>query len=167
MEVVAGVCLRSGFSRQVGTCRTAELTVIFPAAGFASALVGPLIMAVNGRLVHQGQSPLVGCLGQEMYDTRVSLHDDATLAMRPGSRPLDDEGVPSRRIPLIDHGAVSSFMYDLQTAALAKTNSTASAGRSLTSQPSISTSSIVFAEGDTTFAEMVRGVKEGIVVEEL
>jgi PmbA protein len=155
------------FSRQHATCRSAELPVIFTAPGFASALVGPLVMALNGRLVHLGQSPLVGCLGEEKYDTRISLHDDATLAMRPGSRPFDDEGVPSHRIPLIDHGTISSFMYDLQTAGLAKTESTASAGRSLTSQPSISTSSIVFAEGDTTFADMVRGIKEGIVVEEL
>ena len=165
--IEATVVQQLEFSRRHAVCRTAELPVIFTATGFASALVAPLIMALNGRLVHQGQSPLVGCLGQEKYDTRVSLHDDATLAMRPGSRPLDDEGVASRRIPLIDHGALRSFMYDLQTAGLAKTDSTASAGRSLTSQPSISTSSIVFAEGDTTFANMVRGVKEGVVVEEL
>ncbi len=155
------------YSRRNATCRTAEMPVLFTAAGFSSALVGPLIMALNGRLVHQGQSPLVGQLGEEKYDARVSLHDDATLAMRPGSRPFDDEGVASRRIPLIDHGTVSSFMYDLQTAGLAGTESTASAGRSLTSQPAISTSSIVFAEGDTTMADMVKSVKEGIVVEEL
>jgi PmbA protein len=165
--ILAAIAQQLEFSRKHATCRTADMPVIFTAAGFASAIVSPLIMALNGRLVHQGQSPLVGCLGEEKYDTRVSLHDDATLAMRPGSRPFDDEGVPSRRISLIDRGTVSSFMYDLQTAGLAKTESTASAGRSLTSQPAISTSSIVFAEGDTTFADMVRGVKEGIVVEEL
>ena len=154
-------------ARRHATCRTADMPVIFTSSGFASAILGPLTMAFNGRLVHQGQSPLVGELGQEKYDTRIGLHDDATLDMRPSSRPFDDEGVASRRIPLIERGVVTSFMYDLQTAGLAKTQSTASAGRALTSQPTISPSSLLFAAGETTFADMVRGIKEGIVVEEL
>jgi PmbA protein len=62
---------------------------------------------------------------------------------------------------------VRSFLYDLQTAGLAKAESTASAERSLASQPSISTSCLLIDEGDTSFADMVRGVKEGLVVEEL
>ncbi|MEO8458204.1 MAG: TldD/PmbA family protein [Chloroflexota bacterium] len=155
------------YGRKSATCRTADMPVIFTSPGVASAIVGPLSMAFNGRLVHQGQSPLVGQLGQEKYGARISLHDDATLSMRPGSRPFDDEGVPSRLIPLIERGVVTSFMYDLQTAGLAETQSTGSAARSLTSQPMISTSSLVFSTGDKTFAEMVKSVKEGIVVEEL
>jgi len=143
------------------------MPVIFTSIGVAEAVVGPLVMAFSGRLVHQGQSPLVGLLGEEKYDRRLSLFDDATLAMRPASRPFDDEGVASRRIPLIDKGAVRSFMYDLQTAGLARAKSTASAGRSLTTQPAISPSSLIFSEGDTSFDEMVRGVKEGVVVEEM
>jgi PmbA protein len=155
------------YARRHATCRTADMPVIFTSSGVASAILGPLTMAFNGRLVHQGQSPLVGQLGEAKYDTRISLHDDATLDMRPSSRPFDDEGVPSRQVPLIERGVVSCFMYDLQTAGLAKTESTASAGRSLTSQPTISTSSLVFTAGDTAFADMVRGIKEGLVVEEL
>jgi PmbA protein len=154
-------------ARQHASCRTAEMPVIFTSIGVAEALLGPITMAFSGRLVHQGQSPLAGLLGEERYDRRISLSDDATLRMRPASRPFDDEGVASRVIPLIDRGVVRSFMYDLQTAGLAKTQSTGSAGRSLTSQPAISPSSLVFAEGDTSFEEMVRGLKEGVVVEEL
>jgi len=135
--------------------------------GVASALIGPLAIAFSGRMVHQGQSPLVGQLGKEMYVARLSVWDDATLAYRPGSRPFDDEGVASRRIPLIEKGVVRSFMYDLQTAGLAKAESTGSAERSLAAQPSISTSCLLVDEGDVRFAEMVRGVKEGLVVEEL
>lgn len=154
-------------ARRQATCRTAEMPVIFTSIGVAEAILGPLVMAFSGRLVHQGQSPLAGLLGEEKYDRRISLTDDATLPMRPASRPFDDEGVASRVIPLIDRGVVRSFMYDLQTAGLSKTQSTASAGRALTTQPAISPSSLVFAEGDTSFEEMVRGVKEGVVVEEL
>jgi len=154
-------------ARETAKCRTADMPVIFTSIGVAEALLGPIVMAFSGRLVHQGQSPLVGLLGEEKYDRRISLSDDSTLSMRPASRPFDDEGVASRVIPLIDRGIVRSFMYDLQTAGLAKTESTGSAGRALTTQPAISPSSLVFAEGDTSFEDMVKGVKEGVVVEEL
>ena len=106
------------FARRHATCRTADMPVIITASGVASAILGPLTMAFNGRLVHQGQSPLVGQLGEQKYDPRLQLHDDPTLDMRPSSRPFDDEGVPSRKIPLIERGVITSFMYDLQTAGL-------------------------------------------------
>jgi PmbA protein len=156
-----------GNSRRHASARTAEMPVVFTSHGVADALAGPLTMAFSGRLVHQGQSPLAGCLGKEMYDRRFSMWDDATLAYRAASRPCDDEGVTSRRIVLVDKGIVRSFLYDLQTAGLAKAESTGSAERSLASQPSISTTSVQFETGEVSFAEMVAGIKEGLIVEEL
>jgi len=143
------------------------MPVIFTSAGVAGGVVMPLTLAFSGRLVHQGQSPLAGRLGEEIYDTRLSVHDDATLPMLPGSRPFDDEGVASRRIPLIEKGTVRSFMYDLQSAGLAKADSTASAHRALTSQPQVSTTSLLIEPGTMTLQEMVSGIEEGLIVEDL
>ncbi len=154
-------------SRRTAEVRTAEMPVIFTPIGVAEALVMPLTVAFSGRMVHQGQSPLAGCLGKEMYDTRFSVTDDPLLPGRVASRPFDDEGVVSRVVPLVQAGVVRTFLYDLQTAGLAKTNSTGSAQRSLAAQPSISTSNLTISTGDTSFDDMVRGVKEGLVVEEL
>jgi PmbA protein len=147
--------------------RTADMPVIFTSTGVADALIMPLTMAFSGRLVHQGQSPLADKLGEERYDTRFSMHDDATIPMRPASRPFDDEGVASRRNDLITKGVISNFLYDLQTAGLAKATSTGSAERSLASQPSISPTNLIIDAGDATFDEMVSSVKEGLVVEDL
>jgi PmbA protein len=154
-------------SRQTAEVRTAELPVVFTPIGVADALLSPLSLAFSGRMVFQGQSPLVDCLGKDMYDTRFSVYDDATLPGRVASRPFDDEGVSSRRVPLIENGTVHNFLYDLQTAGLASAESTASAGRSLAAQPSISPSSLLVSTGESSFQEMVSGVKEGLVVEEL
>jgi PmbA protein len=154
-------------SRRTAQARTAELPVIFTSIGVADALLSPLVLAFSGRLVLQGQSPLAGRLGEKMYDPRFRLTDDATLAGRTSSRPVDDEGVPSRRSELIADGAPQRFLYDLQTAGLAGAESTASAERALTTQPAISTSSLLVEPGDTSFTDMVRSLKEGIVVEEL
>jgi len=155
------------YSRRTAEVKTAAMPVIFTAMGVAEALASSLSIAFSGRMVHQAQSPLVGCLGKEMYDTRFSLWDDATQAYRPASRPFDDEGVASRRVPLIEKGVVRTFLYDLQTAGLAKAESTGSAERSLATQPSISTTCLMIDPGEISFDKMVRGAKEGLVVEEL
>ncbi|HZP26843.1 MAG TPA: metallopeptidase TldD-related protein, partial [Dehalococcoidia bacterium] len=151
--------------KQMATVHTGEMPVIFTPDGVASAFAMPLRLAFSGRMVYQGQSPLAGRLGQSAYHARFDLADDATLPYRPASRSCDDEGVPSRRIPLIEDGVVRNFLYDLQTAGLAGAESTGSGERSLSSQPAISTSSLLVREGNASFDEMVADVKEGLVVE--
>jgi PmbA protein len=154
-------------ARQHAKMHSGDMPVIFTSNGVAGALIMPLMLAFSGRLVHLGQSPLAGRLGDEIYDAGVSIHDDATIPMRPASRPFDDEGVASRRIPLIEKGVVRSFMYDLQAAGLARAESTGSAERSLTSQPNISSTSLMIEPGTVTFDEMIAGVEEGLIVDEL
>jgi PmbA protein len=93
--------------------------------------------------------------------------DDATMPMIPGSRPSDDEGVPSRRLPLVEKGVVGTFLYDLQTAGLAGTKSTGSGERSLGTLPSPSAGVLLVGEGDMTLEDMIAGIDEGIIVEAL
>jgi PmbA protein len=143
-----------------------QLPVVFTANGFAS-LVLPLISAFNGKAVLEGASPLGDKLGQAVFDRRFSLYDDPTLAFRPGSRPCDDEGVPSQRTPLVEGGVVESFYYDLQTAARAGKKSTGNGGRGRGSLPGPATSALVITPGKTTFDEMVADIKEGLVIEQL
>ncbi|UCH51085.1 MAG: TldD/PmbA family protein, partial [Chloroflexota bacterium] len=103
---------------------TKQMPVIFTPHGVASSLLAPLVSAFNGKLVFDGASPLKGKSGQQVFDKKFSLWDDATLSYQIASYPSDDEGVPSQRTPLVDNGVVSNFFYDLQTAALANTQST-------------------------------------------
>jgi PmbA protein len=117
-------------------------------------------------VVLEGASPLGDKLGKQVFDNKLSLVDDATLAYRPTSRPCDDEGVASRRIPLINEGRVSSFLYDLKTAAKVGTVSTGSGGRG-GGLPSPSYSALIFNPGDTAFEDMVADIKEGLIVEYL
>lgn len=144
-----------------------KLPVIFTPIGVASTLLMPLAMAVNGKTVLQGASPLGHRKGEQVFDKRLSIMDDPMIEFQPGSRFCDDECVPSQRTPLISKGVVANFLYDLQTAALAGTRSTGSASRSLASLPSPSLSAIVIDEGDTSFDDMLTGTKDGLVVEEL
>ncbi|HTY81989.1 MAG TPA: TldD/PmbA family protein [Dehalococcoidales bacterium] len=145
---------------------TKEMPVIFTPDG-VMALVIPLMSAFNGKTVLEGASPLKDKTGEMMFDKRFSLTDDPTIAFQTGSRPCDDEGVPSRKTPLIQNGMVKEFYYDLQTAALAGKKSTGNGGRGRGGLPSPSPSAFVIAPGDTTFDDMVKNIEEGLLVEQL
>jgi PmbA protein len=166
-EAIAEAVLRQlELAKSQAEVSTRALPVIFTPRGVASALVLPLMAAFNGKTVLQGASPVGSRLGQPVFDGKLWLWDDPLVAYRPSSRPADDEGVPSQRTPLIEQGVVSHFFYDLQTAALAHTRSTGNGGRGhglLTPTPS----AFIIAPGSATFDEMVKDMKEGLVIEQL
>ncbi|MFC2044661.1 TldD/PmbA family protein [Chloroflexota bacterium] len=144
-----------------------SLPAVFMPHGVAGALIASLMSAFNGKMVLQGASPLGDKLGQSVFDKKFWLWDDPTIAYRPASRPCDDEGIPSKRIPLIEGGVVRSFLYDLQTAALAHTSSTGNAGRGRGRLPAPLPTAFVIVPGRATFEEMVGDMKEGLVIEEV
>ena len=164
-EIVARVRGQLDMAQREAEVTTGKFPVVFTPDAVAGLLLSPLLVGFNGKTVVQGSSPLVGRLGEKVVDERFSLYDDGTMAFRPGSRPWDDEGVPTRITPLIDKGVASNFIYDLKTAAQAGAETTGNAARGSGSLPSPSMSVISIAEGDMTFDEMISDMKEGLVVE--
>ena len=165
--VVGQVLRQLRWAQRSASVGTAEMPVVFTPQGVAGALVGPLVTAFSGRMVLQGQSPLAGRLGERLYDPRFALWDDPIVPYRTGSRICDDEGVASRRLPLVEGGVVRHFLYDLQTAGLAGATPTGHGSRGPGGQVGISPSCLLFAEGEDDLEELVREVGEGLVVEQL
>ena len=120
-----------------------SLPVVFTPAGLA-AVVLPLEQALSGKTVLQGSSPLAGKVGAVMFDERLSIIDDPLTPGRPASRPVDDECVPSRATGLVERGAVGRFVYDLETAARAKTQSTGNGRRGIFGKPHIGYTNVLF-----------------------
>lgn len=143
------------------------LPAVFTPRGVASAFHFPLMMAFNGRVVFQGASPLGHRKGEKVFQDNISLWDDASIPFRPASRPWDDEGVPSQRTPLIERGVVSNFLYDLQTAGLAKTRSTGNASRAMGGMPAPAPSALVVAPGEASVEDMLRDMEEGLLIDHL
>ena len=143
------------------------LPVIFTPRGVASAFLSPIEVAFNGKAVLEGASKLRDKMAEQVFDNGLSLWDDATIAYGIGSAPCDDEGVPSKRTVLIKNGVVSNFLYDLQTAALAGTQSTGNGRRAGARFPKPAMSSLVVDEGEVPFQSMVADMKEGLIVERL
>jgi PmbA protein len=153
-------------AREPASVSTGRLPVIFTPDGVAGTLLSSLMVAFNGKMVLQGASPVGKKVGQRMFDPGLNIWDDPTVAFGPGSRPCDDEGVASQRTALIEGGVVSGFLYDLQTAGMAGTQSTGSAsrGRGL---PAPAPSAFVIGTGKTSYADMLSSMKEGLVIEML
>ena len=146
---------------------TRQLPVVFTPNGVGSALILPLMSALNGKMVLEGASPVGDKVGKTVFDKKLSLRDDPMVGYRPGSRPCDDEGVPSQRTPLVSKGVIRGFLYDLQTAALSGTRSTGNGSRKRGGLPAPAPSAFIVTPGKTTFDEMVADIKEGLVVEQL
>jgi len=166
-ELADRVIWQLEMARKKATVPTKLLPIIFTPHGVASALLSPLVLAFNGKAVVEGASPLKDKLREQVFDKKLSLWDDATVAYGVGSYPFDDEGVPSQRLPLVVNGVVTSFLYDLQTAALAGTKSTGNGRRAGGGFPSPAISSLVLEKGEMSFQVMVKDMKEGLIVEEV
>jgi PmbA protein len=149
------------------TTNTGDLPVIFTPRGVGATMLHPLLSGFNGKNVANGSSPLGERWGEKIVDERISIYDDPLISGASGSRPFDDEGVASRKHALIDKGVAGGPLLDLQTAGQLGRTSTGAAGRGLASTPSPGTSVIDIAAGDTNFDDMIAGVKEGLVIEEL
>ncbi len=155
-------------AKRTATLCGGNLPVVFTPHGVLSSVLAPLAAAFNGKIVLQGASPVGHRQGAKLFDVRLSLTDDGLVRYRPSSRPCDDEGVPSRVTRLIRDGVVGDFLYDLQTAGLAGTQSTGNADRGGgAALPAPSTSGLVFQAGDISYDDMVRDMEEGLVVEQL
>jgi len=165
--VTAPVIRQLELAKNKASAPNRQLPVVFTPNGAASAFVMPLMAAFNGKMVFEGASPVGDKVGEKVFDDKLSLWDDPTVAYRPGSRPCDDEGMPSQRTPLIENGKVAGFLYDLQTAAIAGTRSTGNGSRGRGGLPSPGPSAFVIAPGNTAFDDMVRDIKEGLVIEQL
>jgi PmbA protein len=154
-------------ANNIATAPSRQLPVIFTPDGLVSAFIPSLMTAFNGKVVLQGASPIGKRSGENVFDAKFSLFDDPTIDYAPHSRPCDDEGVASQRTALVENGVVRNFLYDLQTGGQAKAKSTGSGSRGRGGLMSPSPSAFIINTGETTFEEMLKDIKEGLVIEQL
>lgn len=71
---------------------------------------------LEADLVQKKLSVYAGKKGQKVAADIVTVVDDASMADRYGSYRFDDEGVPARKVTLIEKGELIDYMYDRLTA---------------------------------------------------
>jgi PmbA protein len=137
-------------------------TILMPTV--MPTLLRSLALGVNGKIVQKGSSPLKGKKNKRLLDKRITICDDAILKNGINSRPFDGEGVTSQKNTLFDKGVCKKYLYDLQTAGLSREKSTGNASRGFDGMPSPGMSNLVVSPGSMTVNEMVKDIKDGIIV---
>lgn len=157
--------------RDVVSAPSGSLPVVFTPTG-TLALLLPLIIGLSGKSVLLKLSPLAEKLGQALFDPRFNLTDDSRCVAGASAGSFDDEGVPTQRTPLIEGGQLRGFYYDLRTAQQAGVESTGNGykgglmgGSNFRPTPSSSISSLIVGTGNSSQAELIRGIKNGLLVD--
>ncbi len=134
----------------------------------AASFVGLLGKAVGADAVQRGRSPLAERLGEEVAGEAFVLCDDGLDPDGFATAPIDAEGTPRRRTPLIEAGRLRTFLHDSYTARRGGGASTGNAGRSgYRTPPGVSASNLIVSPGTSGLAQLLQEAGEGVYVNDV
>jgi PmbA protein len=134
-------------------------------ATVAASFVGLLGGALGADAVQRGRSPLASLLGERVAADAFVLRDDGLDPDGLASAPIDAEGVPRRRTPLVEAGTLRTFLHDTYTARRAGAASTGNAGRSgYRAPPSVTASNLIVAPGELELDGLLDEAGDGVYV---
>jgi PmbA protein len=146
---------------------TQKAAVIFD-PDVVRSLFGGIISALDGQRILQGASFLKDFMNRQCASPLVTIVDDGTISRSLGSAPFDGEGVPTRKIILIENGVIKSFIYNSNAAKRAGTESTGSASRGgFSSLPGIGTHKVYLQPGKYTPDEIIKNTEKGLLLKEV
>ena len=163
-SIVHDLQQRLAWGEAAATIPDGPAVVCLTPRAVASVLV-PLRRALRGTALHYGTSPLTDKIGTRIVDERITLVDDPLLDGRPGSRPIDDEGVVCRRLPLVEAGFLRAGIYDLETAALSGVPATGHGRRTTFGKPQAAFSNLEMLPGEDSWDLLLEATGDGLVVD--
>jgi PmbA protein len=145
-------------SRKVVKVPEGRYDVVFarPAAG---TLLDSLASMMSAFFVDSGASFLVDKVGQEVFSSLMSIHDDPLMPGGLGSRPYDEEGLPTRTNVLVDRGRLTTYLHNRLTAKKFRAEPTANAGWIVPAAWNLHVEA-----GDYGEEELIKEVEEGIFI---
>jgi len=160
---------RSAAHKAAGSRHPRELpagryTVILEPAAVLD-LAGQMFMDFSGTALADGRSFLNDRIGRKLFGENITIHDDARHPLQSGAA-FDAEGVPRRRLTLVDAGVVREVAWCRQAAALAGVPPTGH-GFPPPNETGEAPMNIVIAGGDTSVEEMVASTGHGVLVTRL
>ncbi len=128
-------------------------------------LAGQMFGDFSATAIRDGRSFLNDRIGKQIFGTNITVHDDVWHPLQSGA-PFDGEGVPRRRLTLVEGGVVKEIAYSRQAAARAAVEPTGH-GLPLPNEYGESPANIVIAGGDTSVDEMIASTERGVLVTRL
>ena len=132
-----------------------------------AALMVPLCQALLARQVWSQEGLFAGKLGEPVLSPALTLVDDALAPGRPGTRPLDDEGVICRRITVLEQGVLKCAPADLMTASRLGVPATGHGRRAVGGPPSTAWSNLELVPASGPESNGALAIDDGILIREL
>jgi PmbA protein len=155
--------LRKLGARKVSTC---QVPVVFDSETSRS-LLAHIFEAVRGDAIYRSASFLTGKLGERVASEKINIVDDGLRPEGFGSRPFDDEGVPSSVTPVIESGILRNYLLNCYTARKLNLKTTGNAARGVAGPPVVGPKNFYLAAGSRPPKEILRSVRNGFYVTEL
>ena len=133
--------------------------ILFTPLCFASLLLGGLYFSMSAFFVDVGMSFFRGKIGEKVASDKVTLVNDGSAENGVFSGKFDEEGVPTKRTPLIEKGVLRNFLHNTSTATKFETETTANAGLDVPEPQNL-----IMDEGNKTFDELVSEINNGLMV---
>jgi PmbA protein len=166
-ELTSEIIENLKWGEKIVPVESGKIPVIFTPKA-ALVLILPIISGLNGKMVLKKISPLTAQKNKKLWSDLLTLYSDGNIDFALGSAPFDDEGVEMKRVPLVKKGEIKNFYYDLQTAGIAGVESTGNGLRAGSqSEPVPGISNLVMGEGEVSFSEMIKDIKEGIIIDQV
>jgi PmbA protein len=160
---------RSASQKAVASRAPAELppgaymVILEPAA--VLDLVGQMFADFSATAITDGRSFLRDRIGAKLFGDNVTIYDDACHPLQAGT-PFDGEGLPRRKLTLVENGIVREVAYCRQAAHLAGVEPTGH-GFPLPNEFGEAPMNIVIAGGQTPLDAMIASTERGILVTRL
>ncbi len=131
--------------------------------------LGIFASSLSSETLQKGKSLLKDKLGKKIISQKLTIIDSGLLSGKLGSRPVDDEGIPSRENILVHEGVLQGYLYNTYTARKGKTSSTGNAVRGgFASLPSVGITNLFIepssGKGCPGRSEMFRLLNRGLYI---
>lgn len=133
----------------------------------SSSMLGAFASAISGAAVARGVSFLRDAMGKPVFGEDVQIIDDPYIQRGHGSRPFDGEGVPAKRMNVIQDGVLQTWFLNTASAAQLGLETNGHAARHGAGAPGVSATNMWMAPGDSSLQDMVGSVEEGLLVTEM
>ena len=154
-------CAKSAAPRELPPgCYT---VILEPAA--VLDLTGQMFSDFSATAIRDGRSFLNDRIGKRIFGENITIHDDAGHPLQSGA-PFDGEGVPRKRLTLVERGVVREVAYSRQAAALAGAAPTGH-GFPLPNEFGDAPTNIVISGGETSREQMAASTERGMLVTRL
>jgi PmbA protein len=128
-------------------------------------LVGQMFGDFSGTAIEDQRSFLTSRLNERIFGERIAIYDDVYHPLQSGE-PFDGEGVPRKRLTLVERGVPTELAWSRQTAARKGVIPTGH-GYPVPNEIGEMPHNIVIRGGDSTLEKMIASTERGVLVTRL